>query len=174
LPLRHSCGNVSSMTEASQTKTTAQLVERDQKALIVDRLYDVAMDPIRLEDLLDVWEGSVAPLRVGPLDKAIELDDPDIAAHLQRASVFLERTEAAHPDHAQRSVLREIPRAAAFLTDGGALITACNRAAGIAFRVRDGGAISALPFDGREGSDPAHPLVDHRQSGHCPGQRSGK
>jgi pimeloyl-ACP methyl ester carboxylesterase/DNA-binding CsgD family transcriptional regulator len=138
------------MKEQPHTKTTAQLVERDQKALIVDRLYDVAMDPIRLENLLDVWEGSVAPLRVGPLGQAIELDDPDIAAHVQRASVFLDRTEAAHPDTAQRSVLSDIPRAAAFLTDGGATIAACNRAAGIAFGVQDGAAVTSLPFDAED------------------------
>lgn len=135
------------MTEFPHTKATAQLVERDQKAQIVDRLYDVAMDPIRLEDLLDVWEGSVAALRIGPVDTAIELDDPDIAAHLHRASVFLDRTEATRPDATYRSVLQEIPRAAAFLTDGGASVVAANRAAGIAFGLQDGGAITALPFD---------------------------
>lgn len=135
------------MTEVAKSKATAQLVERDQKAQIVDRLYDVAIDPIRLEDLVDVWEGSVAALRVGPVESAIELDDPDIAAHMQRASVFLDRTEAAQPEVAHRSVLADIPRAAAFLSDGGAVIAACNRAASIAFGVRDGGPVSALPFD---------------------------
>lgn len=126
---------------------TAQLVERDQKAQIVDRLYDVAMDPVHLEQLLDVWEGSVAALRVGSSDTAIELDDPEIAAHLQRASIFLERTEAAHPDAALRSAFADIPRAAAFLSDGGAVIASCNRAATIAFGLQDGGAITNLPFD---------------------------
>jgi pimeloyl-ACP methyl ester carboxylesterase/DNA-binding CsgD family transcriptional regulator len=150
LPLRQSCVNLSSMTDETPTKTTAQLVERDQKAQIVDRLYDVAMDPILLEDLLDVWEGSVAPLRVGPVETAMELDDPDIAAHVQRASVFLDRTEAAHPDTTQKSVLAEIPRAAAFLTDGGTCIAGCNRAAKVAFGVADGGPISALPFDAED------------------------
>lgn len=138
------------MTDIAPTKTTAQLVERDQKAQIVDRLYDVAMDPVRLEDLLDVWEGSVAALRVGPVDTAMELDDPDIAAHLLRASVFLDRTEAAHPAKERRSVLADIPRAAAFLSDGGAHIAGCNRAACVAFGVVEGGAISALPFDAED------------------------
>jgi pimeloyl-ACP methyl ester carboxylesterase/DNA-binding NarL/FixJ family response regulator len=138
------------MTEFATSKTTAQLVERDQKAQIVDRLYDVAMDPIRLEDLLDVWEGSVASLRVGPLETAMELDDPDIAAHLLRASVFLDRTEAAHPDAAQRSVLADIPRAAAFLSDGGATIAGCNRAARIAFGIVEGDAAASLPFDAED------------------------
>ena len=138
------------MTEASQTKATAQLVERDQKAQIIDRLYDVAMDPVRLEDLLDVWEGSVAALRVGPVETAIELDDPDLAAHLLRASVFLDRTEATLHEPSHRSVLADIPRAAAFLSNGGAVIAAANRAAGIALGLREGGAITDLPFDGED------------------------
>jgi pimeloyl-ACP methyl ester carboxylesterase/DNA-binding CsgD family transcriptional regulator len=138
------------MMDETPNKTTAQLVERDQKAQIVDRLYDVAMDPILLEDLLDVWEGSVAPLRVGPVEAAIELDDPDIAAHVKRASVFLDRTEAAHPESTQKSILADIPRAAAFLTDGGSSIAACNRAARVAFGLADGGPISTLPFDAED------------------------
>ncbi|MGL5010748.1 MAG: alpha/beta fold hydrolase [Paracoccaceae bacterium] len=146
MPLRQSCGNLSGMTEKHPATTTAQLVERDQKAEIVDRLYDVAIDPIRLEDLLDVWEGSAAPLRAG----AIELDDPEIEAHLTRASVFLDRYEAARPEVGHRAILSEIPRAAAFLSDGGALIAACNRAATVAFGIRDGGAMSDLPFDAED------------------------
>ena len=71
------------------------LADRDHKAEIVDRLYDVALDPIRLEDLLEVWEGSVAPLRVGPVERAIPLEDPEIEAHLRRATVFLDRYDAS-------------------------------------------------------------------------------
>ncbi|MFM2390315.1 MAG: hypothetical protein RLZZ437_1870 [Pseudomonadota bacterium] len=135
------------MTEAQPRKSTAQFIARDQKAQIVDRLYDVAIDPVRLEELLEVWEGSAAPLRVGGVDGAIELDDPDIDAHLQRAHVFLDRYESARPAKGHRSVLADIPRAAAFLADGGAQITACNRAAGIAFGISDGSLMTDLPFD---------------------------
>jgi PAS domain-containing protein len=138
------------MTEAPPRKTTAQLAERDQKAQIVDRLYDVAIDPVRLEDLLDVWEGSAAPLRVGNVDAAITLDDPDIDAHLQRAHVFLDRYEAARPVAGYTAILADIPRAAAFLSDGGATIVACNRAAGIAFGIKEHGPVADLPFDAED------------------------
>jgi pimeloyl-ACP methyl ester carboxylesterase/DNA-binding CsgD family transcriptional regulator/PAS domain-containing protein len=138
------------MTEAPPRKTTAQLAERDQKAQIVDRLYDVAIDPVRLEDLLDVWEGSAAPLRVGNVDAAITLDDPDIDAHLQRAHVFLDRYEAARPVAGYAAILADIPRAAAFLSDGGATIVACNRAAGIAFGIKEHGPVADLPFDAED------------------------
>ncbi len=135
------------MTDRSPRSQTAQLVERDHKAEIVDRLYDVALDPIRLEDLLVVWEGRAAPLRVGPVESAIPLDDPEIEAHLHRATVFLDRFEATRADGGYRSVLQDVPRSAAFISDGGPLIAACNGAAGVAFGIAEGGPVSALPFD---------------------------
>ncbi|MES2667135.1 MAG: helix-turn-helix transcriptional regulator [Pseudomonadota bacterium] len=135
------------MTERGPRHDTAQLVERDHKAEIVDRLYDVALDPIRLEDLLEVWEGRAAPLRVGPVESAIPLDDPEIEAHLSRATVFLDRLDQARPAVGYQAVLQDIPRAAAFVSDGGAVITGCNRAAGLVFGIAEGGPITALPFE---------------------------
>lgn len=122
----------------------ASFAEREHKAEIVDRIYDVALDPVRLEELLDVWEGRAAPLR----REDGELDDPDIAPHLERAWVFLDRYDPAKSEGNYRSVLDEVPRAAAFVADGGARVTACNRAARLAFGIEDGGPITALPFDG--------------------------
>ena len=135
------------MTDADPRPATAQLIERDQKAEIVDRLYDVAVDPIRLEELLDVWEGSAAPLRVGSVDGAILLDDPEIDAHLTRATVFLDRYEASQKVTGDRAILENIPRAAAFLSDGGAQIAGCNRPAALAFGICEGGPVAALPFE---------------------------
>lgn len=121
----------------------AAFVEREHKAEIVDRIYDVAIDPVRLEELLDVWEGRAAPLR----HENGELDDPDIAPHLDRAWVFLDRYIPAQAEGGYRSVLDEVPRSAAFVADGGARVTACNRAARLAFGIEDGGPLAALPFD---------------------------
>ncbi len=131
------------MTESRPTATSAAFADRDHRAEIVERLYDVAVDPIRLEELLDVWEGRAAPLR----DSAIPLDDPEIESHLRRATVFLDRYDAAQHDGGQRSVLADIPRSAAFLSEGGALIAACNRPAEVAFGVAEGGPFAALPFE---------------------------
>lgn len=135
------------MTERGPGRQTVEIAQRDHKAEIVDRLYEVALDPIRLEDLLEVWEGHTAPLRVGPVDQAMVLDDPEIEAHMRRATVFLDRFEATRQDGGYRSVLEDIPRSAAFLCDGGPLIEGCNRAAGVAFRLSDGCAFDLLPFD---------------------------
>ena len=59
------------MTERLQKPESARFSERDQKAEIVDRLYEVALDPIRLEDLLVVWEERVSQLRLWPVDQSI-------------------------------------------------------------------------------------------------------
>lgn len=133
------------MTESSPQPRTAALADRDHKAEIVDRLYDVALDPIRLEHLLDVWEGSVAPLRVGGPDKAIPLEDPEIEAHMARAQIFLDRMQLAEAA-GQKSLLEDIPRSAAFLSDGGPVIEACNRPATLAFGVNEGSPFADLPF----------------------------
>lgn len=134
------------MTSDPRPPKTASLADRDQKAEIVDRLYDVALDPIKLEHLLEVWEGRAAPLRQ---ERAIPLEDPEIEAHMQRATVFLDRYDLL-PDPAYRSVLEDIPRSAAFLSDGGALIADCNRPAAVAFGIRAGGPFAALPFEAED------------------------
>lgn len=134
------------MTGFVPTTASAALADRDHRAEIVERLYDVAVDPIRLEELLEVWEDRAAPLR----NSAIELDDPEIEAHLARATVFLARYEAGLPDEGSRSVLEGIPRSAAFLSDGGGVIAGCNRAAAMAFGIAEAGAFAALPFEAED------------------------
>jgi pimeloyl-ACP methyl ester carboxylesterase/DNA-binding CsgD family transcriptional regulator len=131
------------MTESRPPTASAALADRDHRAEIVERLYDVAVDPIRLEELLEVWEDRAAPLR----DSAIPLEDPEIEAHLRRATVFLDRYDATQDAGVQRSVLADIPRSAAFLSEGGGTIHACNRPAEVAFGIVEGGPFAALPFD---------------------------
>lgn len=130
-----------SPADAAQTPT------REHRAEIVDRLYEVALDPIRLEDLVDVWEGRIAPLRAGPGDDPVQLEDPEIEAHMARASVFLDRFEATRDDGGYRSVLEDIPRSAAFLSDGGAVLAGHNRPAAVAFGLGEGARLTDLPFE---------------------------
>lgn len=130
------------MSESRPSSASAALADRDHRAEIVERLYDVAVDPIRLEELLEAWEGRAAPLR----DAAIPLEDPEIEAHMARAKVFLDRYEAAQGEAVPRSPLAEIQRSAAFLSDGGPVIHAANRPAGQAFGIKDGGPFADLPF----------------------------
>lgn len=139
--------DAAAMTEHPTKPDSVRFAEPESRAEIVDRLYEVALDPIRLEDLLEVWEQRISGLRVGPTENAVPLDDPEIDAHVSRARVFLDRYEATREGTGYRVTLDEIPRAAAFVSDGGARITACNRAAARAFGLREGGPLHTLPFD---------------------------
>lgn len=129
----------------------APFIAREDKAEIVDRLYEVALDPIRLEDLLEVWEGHVSAHRGAHANAVVTLEDPEIEAHLRRATVFLDRFEATRADGAYRSILEDIPRSAAFLADGGPQIAAFNRPAAVAFGLKDGALLSDLPFEAEDG-----------------------
>ncbi|MFT4152112.1 MAG: LuxR C-terminal-related transcriptional regulator [Paracoccaceae bacterium] len=133
--------------EDDTSDTPAPRKERAFRAEIVDRVYDVALDPIRLEELVDVWEGRLGPLRAALVEQAVPLDDPEIEAHVERAAVFLDRYEATRNERVHRSVLEKIPRSAAFLSDGGAQIVAFNRPAALAFGLREGAPLTDLPFD---------------------------
>ena len=122
-------------------------IGREDKAEIVDRLYEVALDPIRLEDLLEVWEGHVAVHRAGHSKAVVTLDDPEIEAHLRRATVFLDRLDATREAGRAQTALEDIQRSAAFLADGGACLAGFNRAAAVAFGLKDGAALADLPFE---------------------------
>ena len=134
------------MTKRTAPPDSVRFAEPESRAEIVDRLYEVALDPIRLEDLLEVWEQRISGLRVGPTDRAVPLDDPEIDAHVSRARVFLDRYEATRDISGYRVTLDDIPRAAAFVADGGRRITACNRPAARAFGLTEGGPLDDLPF----------------------------
>jgi len=135
------------MTAADPQPAAGSVPEREGKAAIVDRLYDVAMDPIRLEELLEVWEGHAAPLRARGGAGAALPEDPDIAPHIDRAGVFLDRYQPDAANTGEQDVLDRIPRSAAFLADGGPTVAACNRAARLVFGIANGAPLSALPFD---------------------------
>lgn len=134
------------MSEQNPPPESARLAERDQKAEIVDRLYEVALDPIRLADLLEVWEERVSQLRMGPAGHPVQLEDPEIDAHVSRARVFLDRYEATREEGGYRILLDDIPRSAAFVSEGGSTVAACNLAARRAFGLGEGSPITALPF----------------------------
>lgn len=135
------------MMQLGLTANDPPQIGRDQRAEIVDRLYDVALNPTRLEELLDVWEAHIGPTRHALAEVGSAFCDPEIEAHINRAAVFLDRLEATRDDAVYRSVLEDIPRSAAFISDGGPTVTACNRPAMIAFGLREGSPLSSLPFE---------------------------
>ncbi len=124
-------------------------VESGHKAEIIDRLYEVAVDPVRFEQLLDVWEGRIAPLREhADGTTGIAVSDHEIETHIERASIFLDRYEAANSaGSSYQAALDDIGRSAAFVSDGSSRIVAVNGPARSVFAVAEGSDVTTLPFD---------------------------
>ncbi len=113
---------------------------------IIDRIYDVAVDPARYEGMLDVWEQRLSSLRMSP-DAAVSGRipiDAELQTHLDRATVFLQRLDDARPD-VDRSLL-DLDVRAAFLVDDRLNVLQTNRAAYNALRLRDGDTLDRLPL----------------------------
>lgn len=114
-----------------------------KKAEIIDHIYDVALDPIRYEQLLDVWESRMAPLRGKETDQDIE---PDVLAHARRASEFLDRFRNDSEEESLHSRLAtEI--AAAFCVGQSGRIIEFNPAAKDLFGMESGENINVLLLD---------------------------
>lgn len=68
----------------------------DQAFGVIDRIYDVAIDPTRYEELLDHWEEMIRPFRARAIP-GHEMPVPalDFESHFQRASQLLDSLELA-------------------------------------------------------------------------------
>lgn len=115
------------------------------KAEIIDRLYDVALDPVRYEHLVDSWNTHTGQPDEASGRPAGAFHDSDLEGHAERASLFLDRFEAPDRASGYHAALDTIGRSAAFVCDGRAIVAA-NDAAVAAFGIADGAPIEALPF----------------------------
>lgn len=62
---------------------------------IIEKIYDVAVDPARLEELVDVWEARIAPLRMQHVQH--DDDNDPTFTHFTRMSLFLDRIQFSEP-----------------------------------------------------------------------------
>ena len=124
-----------------------QGVDPRQKAEIIDHIYDVALDPARYEQLLDVWEKRMGPLRhlsegdPGPIPLA---SDPEIVQHASRASEFLSRIR--DPDEQSWQIKLAAEVAAAFCVSAMGKILDANHAARGLYGIKAGNSLAALAF----------------------------
>ncbi len=118
----------------------------ERRAEIIERLYDVAIDPVRFEELLDAWEGHHGRFRQAEADPAISLDR-EYETHFDRASVFLDRFEASSRASGYIAALNNMGHSAAFVADTTGRIIAANPPAQQILQIRDGDPLAALPLD---------------------------
>ncbi|MGB8818716.1 MAG: PAS and helix-turn-helix domain-containing protein, partial [Rhizobiaceae bacterium] len=122
-----------------------QGVDPLEKAEIIEHIYDVALDPERYEELLDVWEKRIGPLRQSQDDARMDdmlASDPDLVLHARRASEFLGRMrEPTAPDWQVR-LATEV--AAAFCATPSGKVLDANQAAELLLGIRIGTDVHTL------------------------------
>ena len=118
--------------------------------LIVDRIYQIALEPSSLEDFIDFWNDSELATELN----STELTNPgefneSYKGHLDRAQKILQRSETARPDMSE--YLRPYDNLAAFVVSGSLHVEASNQGALSAFGVKPGDSLDqlALPLEMR-------------------------
>tara|TARA_R110000868_G_scaffold49287_3_gene159076 strand:- start:27790 stop:29805 length:2016 start_codon:yes stop_codon:yes gene_type:complete len=137
---------------------------------IIGRLYDVALDPVRLDDLLDDWERLQAPLqraqeRAGggvsdhdtPMRRMARLyrktrrpsrpPVPDLTDHFRRVAALLAQTQVTRTLRPEEVELARFARTAAFAVAPSLRIASANRAAQVSLSAQQGRSLDTLPFD---------------------------
>ncbi len=115
---------------------------------VIDRLYDVAVDPSRYEELLDHWEAMIAPHRAAANNPRapVRTISSDYESHFERADRVLDRVIAAGLAEATESILAEFDRTAAFAVNEGQLVVAANAAASASLGISRGAGLRDLPI----------------------------
>jgi len=125
--------------------------EQDQAAkdiatdALIDRLYEVAVDPSRYEALLDHWEAMIRPQRAA----ANQAGSPTLGlkqfeGHFRRADEVLERVIRDRPTSDAAAMLARIERAAAFAADASLTVTAVNAAGSSVLGITRGARLADL------------------------------
>ncbi len=117
---------------------------------VIDRLYEVAVDPIRYEDLLDQWETMISPYRCAQeYETPISFSAIDFETHFSRASRLLDRIDSAQPfaNGTEQGLLAPFERSAAFTIRRDLTIGTCNPPAMATLGLGPGDPLDRLPLD---------------------------
>lgn len=118
------------------TKQNREAPEVDHD-LIVDRIYQVALEPSALDDFIEFWHTSgLARHFENSQNAEIAEQVASYQTHLERAQSILQRGESAEIDLAQ--YLQPYDRLAAFIVGRSLVVEACNSGAFATFRIEAG------------------------------------
>ncbi|MDQ2095450.1 LuxR C-terminal-related transcriptional regulator [Rhodalgimonas zhirmunskyi] len=115
---------------------------------VIERLYDVAVDPARYEELLDQWEMLISPYRRGQsLDTPIALSAIDFESHFRRASKVLDSIGVSPSEvSAPEKLLAKFDKSAAFIIGRDLRLSALNPPAASVFGLSPGASLDQLPL----------------------------
>ncbi|MGB0968986.1 MAG: helix-turn-helix transcriptional regulator, partial [Halocynthiibacter sp.] len=125
--------------------------ERHRNELI-DRLYEVAMDPGRAAEMLEQWEALVNPLRdAADEHDVVLLNDSAMEEHISRADRFLDRyANTLEPPSERMALIDSFDMAAAFLVESDLTVGALNAGARAALQISEGAPVTTLPVDAED------------------------
>lgn len=124
---------------------------------VIDRLYEVAVDPTRLEALLDHWEAMIAPQRTDPTTSTAPLIGLDhLKGHVERADQVLDRIAVADVPQGPHAVIAQIERSAAFAVNRNLAIIAANAGATSLLQIQTGTKLSDLKLGDGDTEQLAH------------------
>ena len=125
---------------------------------VIERLYEVAVDPSRYEALLDHWEKMIGPQRAAAnagtkpgAGAAPALGLGQFEGHFQRADQVLDRVIAALEARPAGSILGQVDRVAAFAVNRALVLTEVNAAAARLFGVTPGARVADIALGEGEG-----------------------
>jgi pimeloyl-ACP methyl ester carboxylesterase len=116
---------------------------------VIDHLYEVAVDPMRYEALLDRWEAMIRPQRAVANSAGRPSGQPEIGlkqfeGHFQRADQVLDRVIAEPGASGPEAMLARIDRSAAFTLDRNLTVTGVNTSAASVLGVTRGARLRDL------------------------------
>jgi pimeloyl-ACP methyl ester carboxylesterase/DNA-binding CsgD family transcriptional regulator len=118
---------------------------------VIDRLYEVAVDPTRYESLLDRWEAMIRPQRAAANLEFSPAHAPalglkEFTGHFARADQVLDRAIADPEVSTVTAILGKVEHAAAFAVDRSMTLIGANRAATAVLGVTRGARLRDLPL----------------------------
>lgn len=143
------------LTDTRSDPQSGRSGEEAGKQAILDQVYEVALDPIRLEDLLTAWESQHSSARSDVVARSAEYGDPEIESHLARAAKVLEQFNFAAQDQSDASAMLDagFPRSLAVLADALGRVTAFNQIARRGFGLATVGTGHSVADLGLDASD---------------------
>lgn len=118
---------------------------------VIDRLYEVAIDPMRYEALLDHWEAMIGPQRARAAFSEQQAGLQQFQGHFERAAQVLDRLAREPAPGGAEAMLARIERAAAFAVDRHLTVIAVNAAGASVLGVTRGARLADLALAEGEG-----------------------
>ncbi len=132
----------------------------EDQNLIVDTIFDVALDPSRYETLLDLWEDRIAPLRGREGDAGDEFSNAILEGHAARAGQVLDREPLAPLSDPIGHLMTSLLPTAALAINRQGVIAHANAAAKAVFSISAGQNVKQLPFDALQTSEMAQAVLE--------------